>query len=105
MDLRTLLDQQIDVMAQRFQANRIFRLMGITFEEYLESPSQYDRISIHMEAGGGCMVTEDGKYHINHPKEGPKGGNCAWCGRHWTASAGGVDANDLCPDCRRNHKS
>jgi len=60
-----LSDEKLELLGNRFQGNRIFALMGLTFEEYLESPRQYDRISAHLEAGGGCRVV-DGALEINH---------------------------------------
>jgi hypothetical protein len=51
-------DARLELLGQRFQANHIFALQGLTFEEYLESPAQYDRIAKHMENGGGCRVVD-----------------------------------------------
>jgi len=92
--LEQMSDAHMNLLANRFQANRIIKLMGITFAEYLESPAQYDRIAAHLEAGGGCRVVA-GQLVINKAE----GGICAWCERWWSARSGGLNSNDLCLEC------
>jgi len=58
-------DARLELLGQRFQASRIFALQGLTFQEYIESPAQFDRIARHLESGGGCRVV-DGDLVINH---------------------------------------
>lgn len=62
-DMNTLSDDHLNLLGQRFQANHILQLMGITFAEYLESPAKYDRIAAHLASGGGCRVV-NGEYQI-----------------------------------------
>ncbi|EAU53558.1 hypothetical protein [Mariprofundus ferrooxydans] len=97
--IEQITDDRINMLGVRFQANRIFALMGLTFVEYLESPRQYDRIAAHLDAGGGCR-REGGELVINTPA--PRAGECGWCERFWSMASGGLDEKDLCPECRRS---
>ena len=97
MELRDLLDEQIEILAKSFHKNRIFMLMGITFAEYLESPEQYDRISAHLSAGGGCRRVNK-KLVMNWSVTSPSNiGVCAWCERSFTLNTDG-----LCHECARS---
>jgi len=93
-------DAQINLLANRYQANRICYLLDITFDAYLLAPDGWDRIAGHLNAGGGCRMVA-GELVINKSE----GGLCAWCERWWSNRAGGLDSNDLCPECARayNH--
>jgi len=63
---KLITDERLDLLGRRFQANRIFNLMGLTFGEYLDSPQQYDQIAAHLEAGGGCRI--EGEQYIINPE-------------------------------------
>jgi len=58
-------DAQLELLAKRYQANRICYLLDITFAAYLLAPKGWDRIARHMDNGGGCRI-EKGELVINH---------------------------------------
>jgi len=90
-------DDFLNLMGSRFQANNICYLLDITFEMYLLAPQGWDRIAKHLNDGGGCRM-EKGRLVMNTEKAGV----CAWCERFWSARSGGLNKDDLCPECARN---
>lgn len=67
MTAASISDDRLNLLANRFQANQILQLMGITFGEYLDSPQKFDRIAAHLASGGGCRVVA-GNYHIQEAR-------------------------------------
>lgn len=49
-------DDRLDQLGQRFTANPTFKLMGLAFAEYIETPEQYDRIARDMATAGKCRL-------------------------------------------------
>jgi len=91
-------DAQLDLLANRYQANHICYLLDITFDAYLLAPKGWDRIAKHLHNGGGCRM-EAGQLVMN---DKPRAGICGWCERWWSARSGGLNEGDLCPECARN---
>ena len=90
-----LTDQQLDMLGQRFDANRIAQYCGVTFEQYLQRPEHFDALARHMEAGGGCRVVRDELVAISNGLAG----HCEDCGRWNSERAGGLNEHGQCQEC------
>ena len=51
-------DERLELLANRYQANRIRYVLRITFAVYLLAPEEWDRIAKYMQDGGGCRIVE-----------------------------------------------
>jgi len=77
--LRSMTDTQLDLLADRYLKQRM-EARGISFETYLSNPRRFDGRDAMGQSSGGI---------------------CAWCERWWSRRAGGLNEQDICPECAR----